>query len=68
MSNPKTTPADAVARQHGEIRELAEKLLSIADEMNDTINPDTATWADVGTYAMEADLAQALLAQLRGEA
>ena len=68
MTTPKTTPADAIARQMADIRELAEHLLAIDAECCNAINPDTATWADVGTYAMEADLANALLAQLRGEA
>ena len=59
---PKATPIDAIMEQISTMMALQSKLRSIVNELHETIDPNAATWQDVGKYAMYADAARDLMA------
>jgi hypothetical protein len=58
------SPQDALAKQQATLRTLITKLTIIADNQVDKIDIENATWADVATFAMEAELADKMIETL----
>lgn len=55
--------SQAVMRQMLDIQAAIELLESKIESITSTINPESATWQDVGEHAMTAELARKLVDQ-----
>ncbi len=61
MNTRSNSPQDALAKQQAILRTLANMLTDIADDQTSEIDLENATWADVGKYAMQAELADQMI-------